>query len=540
MISLAPRAASMNRDTIIASGHGQSLARSLALTGVPACWVLLAVVMQRAMGPFSAFDPDYYYLLSAVDLVSRLPVGMYHHPGITAEVFGALVILTTDAVMAPSVVAPSAVLLNPEKYLAVIHLATAALIAGALWVFGRSVLKATEDARIAALLQLSVLLAPVVVNDGISRFKAEPFMIVASLLLMSVIAEFVRSRSASETKFAVLFAVVCGFGLATKFTFLAVAFIPLILLTGLWHRCLFAAATVVAGIFFTLPIADRYDELWRWTYTVASHTGIYGDGAPGIVNLDLYRQGFAALMTRNVLFGMVVAFAVVALARVAVESRQRRLLTADREVRALFALTLSHLVGFALAAKYGSFPEAVRYLLGAYCMLGLTVWLGARIAIRRQPGLASAFPRAAKIAVLVIGAVSLMTTPPAVVARHSLLTSARVAHSSREAALDAVDSGRFEDHARIYDFGFRSHIIGLLQASFYSTGQFEPLTRAYPGVYFCAPGCTPLDWDRGKLTGLDAREFTATEVSQAFDGRVVLFYGKDPQAAIVTPTALAP
>lgn len=514
---------------------GRSLIRHWTLIGiVPIYWLILAAVMQLAMGRYTPFDPDYYYLLSSVDLVSHTSVGMYHHPGTTAEVFGAVIIRAAQPFLAPGVDAQTAVLKDPEAYLAVIHGASAVMVALGFFAFGLSVLRATGTAWLAALLQCSVLMTPVVVNDAMARFKAEPFLVLASLLAMSLLVLFVRARSAGQTRFALLFAVVCGFGLATKFTFVSVAFIPLILLSGMRNRALFVAGTAVAAIVFTLPMADRYDDLWRWTYLVVSHTGIYGDGAPGVVDLDAYRQGFGALVSRNSLFGTIVGLAAFVLTWAALHAWWRRSALPGRDVRALGAITLSQIAGFGLVAKYGTNADSSRYLLGLYCLLGLTAWLSICVILKAELAAPTILKRAVIAVLIVAGVASLAAKPREINLSYSLLRSARDSHALRDEGMARLDSGEFEGFARVYDMGYRSNVLGLLQASVYSTQQLEALARIYRGVYFCEPGCTPDTWASKPLIGMDtAKQFTAQEVSDAFQGHIVLLHGRTPSIQVI-------
>lgn len=85
------------------------------------------------------------------------------------------------------------------------------IIETALSAFGLVVIKSTGDAWLAVWLQLSLFLTPVVANDAMARFKAEPFLALASLMVMAVVVATVR-RSDSTTRDSVLLGLACGFG----------------------------------------------------------------------------------------------------------------------------------------------------------------------------------------------------------------------------------------------------------------------------------------------------------------------------------------
>jgi hypothetical protein len=508
-------------------------ARTLAVGAVPLLWLGLATVFATAAGRFFPYDPDFYYLLSALDLAEWRSIGMFHHPGTTTEILGALIIRLAQAFSQDDGGVQAAVLSDPEYYLALINAVSALVIAGGLLALGLSARRTTQSVRLAVWLQLSVFLAPVAITETASRFKAEPFLLLASVMFIAVTVAFLRGPEVSGRRFALGFAAVCGFGLATKFTFVSVAIAPLIMLGDRRSRLWFVGGTMVATIIGTLPIADSYLKFATWMYDVSSHTGIYGGGEPGVVDVASYRAGFATLFARNPAFDVVVIGGLLVLLAVASTTRGRRLLATDRECRALAAMVVSQVVGFLLAAKHGTFPTN-RYLLASSCLLGLTLWLTLAVLRKRE----IAWPGAARWAaavVLGLAVVAAVTGTPGSIVRH--IAGLRVderSYRENQLQLSVLDGWQFRDYARIYDFANARPVLGMFQASYYSVAQVDALARVYPRVFFCAADCSVEDWAAKSYLGLShTKSFSAQEIAASSGGRVVLIYGTPPRLHVV-------
>jgi hypothetical protein len=503
-----------------------------ALAVVPLAWAVVAGALQSAQRGYSAFDPDYYYLLSALDLLRWQTIGMFHHPGTPAEIFGAVVLRATQPLTAPETI-QAAVLANPDGYLPSIHTATAATIAVALLAAGVAILRTTGRLGLAIWIQCAMFLAPVVAIDSIARFKAEPFLLMAGIALAVVMVSHQRG-SGSQVWQAGWFGMICGFGLATKLTFVSVLIAPFVLLRGFLAKLTFLTALAAGFALWTLPIWDRYDRLRTWTINVSTHTGIYGDGAEGIVDPDSYRRGLAALLSRNPLFDAVVLAAVVVIVWALVRPGRWRLFQQRDDLRTLCAITLSQVIGFALAAKYGEFADGNRYLFGAYCLMGVSLWLMWSLASQLSAG-----PRPVGqwlVRGFVVGAVAAAAIggARAVIDRGRQLAAMSSAYADIDAKVAAAWRPEFDDYAVIHYTGLRSPTWGLFQASIYSTGQLEPLRTAAPGHFFCAD-CTPENWERVKYHGLNHdRQFDAADVRRARGGGVVLIGGTPATVTVLS------
>lgn len=497
---------------------------------IPLAWLALAGVAETATGRYSLPDPDYYYLLSSLDMVEHKSLGLFHHPGTPAIMVGAAAIASRHAVDRSTEGIQAAVLRQPERFLSAFHTWSALLIAIALVVLGGVAIRVSESLWLGPLLQLSVFMAPTVAIESVSRFKPEPILLVICVLVIATIVVAVRSTSLRSKWLPLAFGALCGCGLVTKYTFAPVVIVPFLLLRGAGQKALFIAWTLIAAVGFTLPIADHYDDLAAWTYSNLTHVGMYGNGEPGLIEADSYRQGAQALGANNALFDTIV---LIALGVIGVAITRRRLHQPEVavEFRALCALVVSLLFGFALVAKYGTFPDANRYLFSSYCLLGLTLWLSLSLIMKIATG--KPFVRIVAVGVILCSvAVSLVRVPGAVRYHIRYLSDMRDAFIKQDAVLREFGRDGLTGHAWIYDIGIRTTLNSLFQASYYSTGQLDALAKLFPTTFFCDSGnCTPENWTTKHLVGLDHQTITPLELRSRFNERLVLIYWEGSRVA---------
>lgn len=494
---------------------------------VPVAWLILAGFIQEATGPYSLLDPDYFYLLSSLDLAEFKSLGIFQHPGTPAAMLGAAVMIGKQFLGGFGEGLQVDVLKNPEAYLALLRIWSAILIALGLAVAGAVTLRTTRQPWLAVLLQLSVFISPVVVGESVGRFKPEPVLLFACLMFVAVMVAAVRSPNPSSRWLAIAFGMACGLGLATKFTFASVTIVPVLLARGWKQKGAVVAWTLLAFVLFTLPIVDRYDDLAMWILNNLTHTGLYGSGGRGLVDTDSYLAGVAALARKNLILGGVVAIAIAVIAVVSVVGRDpRRAATQKQEFRALCALVISLIIGFALVTKYGSFVDANRYLFCSYSLMGLTLWLSLRI----YAGLGLAVPAVRPLVLVAVTALvaTAIAPVPRIMSEHMIwLGKIKAWGLDRDSKLAELEQGPWKDHARIYDVGgVPTPLNSLFQASYYSTTHLDALAKAFPTTYFCDAGnCTPGNLNTMHIVTLDHQVVTAAELIATYGDRMVLIYG---------------
>lgn len=109
--------------------------RLLALLLLPCAAFLLSGKAERADSPrwrWSAFDPQYAYLLDSVNIAEGRAPGVYHHPGTPLQVLGGVLLTARHAISAPGVPLRQRALADPAGALDAISVALRLLHAAAL------------------------------------------------------------------------------------------------------------------------------------------------------------------------------------------------------------------------------------------------------------------------------------------------------------------------------------------------------------------------------------------------------------------------
>ena len=110
---------------------------------------------------------------------------------------------------------------------------------------------------------------------------------------------FNKNLTKSARWYMIALALVSGFGMATKLTFLPLLIIPLFVLQKLRNKIGFLFLTGISFILWTWPIIPQYKTLCEWYYRILTHTGYYGLGNVGIINLEVYLENMTFHFSRG-------------------------------------------------------------------------------------------------------------------------------------------------------------------------------------------------------------------------------------------------
>ena len=378
--------------------------RRLCLLAIPILALALARIFQAAKGPFwlgSNLDPDYAYLLNGLALAEGQPPGHVDHPGTPVQSLCAVVIRTVASFSGHSDATARRldVLARPEYYLAGCALLFQLVYALLMAIFGAIALRQTQSLLIACIGQGSFLLATQSIL-ALNCVKPEPFLLVTGLLIAIAVQVYLGSAwQYKELLAGLVWGALIGVGCAAKITFAPVALLPLILLRGIVPRMLFL--TVCAGGFYaaTVPMHTRWDVMMNWFTALATHTGQYGNGAEGVIDVSAAVPALARLLARELPFTALLLAGIVL--TVALFSSRERTPEQRTLLRALLALSVTDLFQLALVAKHPFGGE--RYLAPAFSLLGLNVYIALRI-LRTLPAPRAAASRRAAAAILICAA----------------------------------------------------------------------------------------------------------------------------------------
>ena len=208
-----------------------------ALLVLPACFVAAMAVLGTHAGPFWMWyrlDPDYFYLLDALNLVNLTTPGHIAHPGVTVDALGALVLWAAHLGAGANEIT-QAVLAAPETHLRLIGALFIGLNAAALLALGAAGYAVFGNLLPALILQTGPFLSMLVLKQG---FQVKPeALLIFSTLMLGVVTVLALSPGVLQRRrlgLAAAFGVVVGFGVATKVTFAPLWLLPVFLL-GSWR-----------------------------------------------------------------------------------------------------------------------------------------------------------------------------------------------------------------------------------------------------------------------------------------------------------------
>jgi hypothetical protein len=167
-----------------------------------------------------------------------------------------------------------------------------------------------------------------------------------------------------------LFALVTGFGIVTKITFLPILAIPLLILPHWKNKILYLLAAVGSVIIFTLPIISMYDDFFNWVYRLLTRKGSYGTGEKGLIDLQLYIKNIKQLLTGNPFFSFVLVTAIAILITGLLIPKTRQLSLRSPYFKVSAAVVAAQLLGLIMVAKH----PANHYLMPVLSLSGIVVF----------------------------------------------------------------------------------------------------------------------------------------------------------------------
>lgn len=343
------------------------LNRVAFLIAVPVMALALSIACRVWAGPFWMglnLDPDYAYLMNALNLAKGMPVGHVDHPGTPVQLFGAVVLAASQWIGSGDLA--ETVTTHAETYLWILATLFSLLTALALWYLGKQSYAAWGSWQAALMVQLSVLGGLATVSNDIHRFNPEPLLVVIGAFVCATLIRAVAG-GAVTTRTDLLLGFFCGVGVAVKVTFLPIPAAVMLTRAGISRYWTFGAATILGFFVGTLPIVSMYPVFGRWIYGLLTHTGRYGAGEEGIIASQKWFAEIGNILVTMPAFPLAVLLGVVS----AVYLSTDRAAKAPRRLMVCFGLMV--LFQVLMVAKH---PEP-RYLMpaipAAAALIGVSV-----------------------------------------------------------------------------------------------------------------------------------------------------------------------
>jgi hypothetical protein len=427
---------------------------------LPACYVAASLILRTDSGPFWLWfnlDPDYFYLLDALNLVNLTTPGHVAHPGTTVQVLGALVLKAGYPALDAEVITAT-VLDDPEFHLRRISTAIIGLNAAALAAAGIIGYSVFASFIPALLLQTAPFLSMLTLKHGFHA-KPEALLVFAVLVLFMIVVMALRpgvlngELEGKRNRYAIAFGLVAGFAVATKLTAAPIFVLPLVLLGNFRAIAVYGFAALLAVVLFTLPAAGGYGDFLNWNWQVLKGSGAYGSGEATVIDMARYPADVAKLLRRPV----VSVVLVLSLAAVAASWRRARKSgqPLPAPVLALAGVCLAQAAQVLVVAK----QPAAHYMIPSYMLSALSLALLHQI----LHGVSGRPKRVSQGFALLLAV--LVAAQGGAVYRQD-----REFRQKTEAAL--APEGRFEACTRIYFYAASSRSYALLLADLVTGGRF--------------------------------------------------------------------
>jgi hypothetical protein len=323
---------------------------------------------------FAKIDPDYAFLISSIDSSEFDRTYLGNHPGSTIQAMSFLIMqlahIRSEWQEEPIEIS---VLKNPVYYLKALNATFAYLNIFVVLITGILVYHATNQLVAGLLIQLTPFLSSHLITYGLRGLTAEVFLFSASLLMIFVIIKYLYLPQTKRKLciYPILMGIISGFGLGTKFVFIILMPMPIIMLPSLRKKFVFLISTIISFVAFTLPVLGSYSWSYRFLKKIFLHTGIYGSGERGIIDLEIYGSSLYRILSQNPAFFGILIIAIITVILCLVFSKNSIVSMKNIKVKLLSAIVITDLFAIFLVAKH----YKSKYLLPALCLSGISIYL---------------------------------------------------------------------------------------------------------------------------------------------------------------------
>ena len=349
--------------------------RYLVAIVVPVLVLVLVLNFNNARGFFylsGNSDPAYFYLINSLNVASGEWVQQITHPGIPSKTSGGITVKVLGVLRGVEDIEPD-VLQHPEYYLEAINTAYITLNILALILLGVAAIHLTGSLWWSIFLQGIPFVSWADTVRAFIQVTPESTIFLAGVLLVIVLLRIVaKDDLQSKGRFySIVFSLIMALGIATKLTFVPLIFIPLILLAGWKERLVFLLLLFIFFNVFMIPAWGHYRFFTDWTINILLHSGKYGTGEPGLIDLAAARHNFTAMLARYHTFIFLALGSLLLLVVINANHKLRVALKEKIEIKVLMAVTIAVISQIMIVSKHYD----THYLLPALILAPFMIYL---------------------------------------------------------------------------------------------------------------------------------------------------------------------
>lgn len=335
----------------------------------PSIFLLFALPFNRT---HYGNDPEYAYLLNGINIGMLKPVGHTDNPGTTVQIYSAIVLRVAYLTQPEkSDGFQKYVLRNADECIELERKGLIWINSIVIFVLGVISWLLFRNIWLSLFLQVMPFTSANLTEHVFTKVSPEPVLLLASAAMVILVLHIFFRKQKDQRSFAVYFSLVCGFGLATKATFLPLVLIPFLLLEGKAQQKHFLLYAFLFFLLFTIPAIPQYPHMAKWFLGLTAHTGTYGEGGWGVINPLQYLNALVTISISNPVLFVTVLVSALILIFAMIRSTFRNEFKNNLIFRILTALTAAQLAGVFMVAKH---YHANHYLVPELCLMA-TNWI---------------------------------------------------------------------------------------------------------------------------------------------------------------------
>ena len=326
-------------------------------------------------------DPNYVYLVNSTAICNGVGVGYIDHPGTPVMQIGAVTIGITHLLTNPENEAlVKHVFKDSHLFIFSIRNVLLVLNAIAMLLLGWVAYKRLRSIWVALLLQGSTLITANTLDHVFTKVSPEPFLFFLTIIFVIVVLWFYTDKNKNSWKFVIVFALLIGAGLGTKATFLPLAIFPFIVLPTLKKKFIYSVGIIPSFVLFTIPIIPEYKQMYYWFRGLASHSGTYGHGKKGFIDVNTYFPDLLRIFENNSIFGVVLIIGIIVVF-VSIFRIIKKKIEFNWEIRILTGLVASAGFGVLMVAKH---YHSNHYLVPDLLLTGIIIFFIHKILVKKN------------------------------------------------------------------------------------------------------------------------------------------------------------
>ena len=320
---------------------------------IPVAFLATAFIYIHHNGLFFpvGVDPEYAYLFNGIILAHLHPfLNCVGHPGTPIQCLIAVVAWIVH-IFRPGMPLWDDVILHPEIYIRATLYTANVVNAIFLFFLGKQVYRYSQNLVAAIVLQVTPF-AFLMTLEVTYRLLPELIMtsIVSCWIIVLVKILYEDPEKRNFKKYSLIFAILFGFSLADKLTFLPFFILPFVILPTWRLKLRYTTLSVVAFLVFAFPVLFNMPKFIHWVTDLFIHTGKYGQGDSTIIDWNSFFANMKVMVHNT--YQILIPLVILIFLNIAYLLRKK---SRDMFVTVSWGLLLLFILLYAITAKHFEF-----------------------------------------------------------------------------------------------------------------------------------------------------------------------------------------